>query len=117
MFTYAYRRASATNSPGVNLFENDKEILLEIELAGRKREDVTVEVVDQVLKVSAKEAQTGREGFEASYRERERGAFERSFKLGTDLQSDKIQARYENGLLLLSIPRHEKAATRKVEIQ
>ena len=114
--TYATCRPSAIASPGVNLYESDKEVLLEIEVPGRKREDISVEVVDSTLNVSAKDALVEREGFSSSYRERNRAAFERSFRLGSDLHADKIQARYENGLLVLSIPKHEKAATRKVEI-
>jgi HSP20 family protein len=103
-------------SPGVNIYENAKEVLLEVELPGRKREDVSVEVTERTLKISAPDAAVEREGYESIARERRRGAFERSFRLGADLQADKIQARFENGLLLLSIPKHEKAQARKVEI-
>lgn len=118
MLTYAnYGPFVASNTPGVNLYENDKELLLEIELPGRKREDVQVEVLQNTLQVSAKDAVTDREGFETSYSERRRGAFERKFKLGADLQAEKIQARFENGLLILSVPKHERAAAHKVEIQ
>ena len=115
--TYATCRPAAVSSaPGVNLYENDKEILLEVELPGRKREDVSVEVAESILSISAKDAVTEREGFEISYRERSRAAFERSFRLGSDLDAAKIQARFENGLLLLSVPKHEKAQPKKVEI-
>jgi HSP20 family protein len=106
----------ATYSPGVNIYENNAEVLLEVELPGRKREDVQVEVVERTLKISAKDANTAREGFEASYVERRRGELERSFRLGTDLESDKIQARFENGLLLLSIPKHAASQARKIEV-
>jgi HSP20 family protein len=115
--TYASCRPAALSSaPGVNLYENDKEILLEIELPGRKRGEISVEVADNTLRISAQDAVTDREGFEVSYRERSRAAFERSFKLGSDLDAAKIQARFENGLLLLGIPKHEKAQPKKVEI-
>jgi HSP20 family protein len=106
----------AAYNPGVNIYENATEVLLEVELPGRKREDVTVEVVDRTLKISAKDADTRREGYEASYSERRRGALERSFRLGPDLESDKVQARFENGLLLLSVPKLATAQARKIEV-
>jgi HSP20 family protein len=112
----SWRQPLTSYSPGVNIFEKDSEILLEVELPGRKREDVNVEVVDRTLKISAKEAVTDREGFEASYVERSRGAIERSFRLGADLEPGKVQARFENGLLLLSIPKQATAQPHKVEI-
>jgi HSP20 family protein len=103
-------------SPGVNIYENNTEVLLEVELPGRKREDVSVEVVERSLKISASAAETEREGYESSYRERRRGAIERSFRLGSDLETEKVQARFENGLLLVSIPKHATAQARKIEV-
>lgn len=115
--TYTTCRPPLSNySPGVNIYENATDVLLEVELPGRRREEVSVEVIERTLKISAKEALTEREGYASVTRERSRGAFERSFGLGADLEVEKIQARFENGLLLLSIPRHEKAQPRKVEI-
>ena len=112
----SWRQPQTAYAPGVNIYEKPTEVLLEIELPGRKREDVSVEVVERVLKISSKDAATDREGYEASYLERRRGAIERSFRLGADLEPEKIQARFENGLLLLSIPKQAAAAARKVEI-
>lgn len=112
----AWKEPSTSYTPGVNIYENASAVLLEVELPGRKREDVNVEVAERMLKISARDASTEREGFEASYIERRRAGLERSFRLGADLDSDKIQARYENGLLLLEIPKHAAAQPRKVEI-
>jgi HSP20 family molecular chaperone IbpA len=114
-FTTWKPQASVYN-PGVNIYENATEVLLEVELPGRKREDVSVEVVDRTLTISAKDADTERDGYEASYRERRRGSLQRSFRLGTDLETDKVHARYENGLLLLSIPKQVAAQARKIEV-
>ena len=116
--TFTSWKPQATSyNPGVNIYENNNEVLLEIELPGRKREDVNVELVDRTLKISAKDADTQREGYQASYTERRRMALERSFRLGADLESEKIQARFENGLLLLNIPKQAAAQSRKVEVQ
>lgn len=117
MLTYANcNTAYAPSRTGVNIYENSSEVLLEVEMPGRKKEDVSVEVADRTLKISAKDAVTAREGYEASYVENSRRAFERSFRLGADLDASKVQARYENGLLILSIPRSEGTQPRKVEI-
>jgi HSP20 family protein len=111
-----WKPQAAVYNPGVNIYENAAEVLLEVELPGRKREDVSVEVVDRTLTISAKEADSERAGYEASYRERRRGELKRSFRLGTDLETDKVQARYDNGLLLLSIPKQAAAQPHKIEV-
>ncbi len=116
--TFTHFRPTATlQTPAVNIFENEHEVLLEIELPGYRREDIAVEQAGRALKITAKELEAGREGYSVSYRERSRRGFERSFRLGADLDATKIQARYENGLLLLSVPRLAKQGSTKVEVQ
>ncbi|MES2201892.1 MAG: Hsp20/alpha crystallin family protein [candidate division FCPU426 bacterium] len=105
-----------TSGLNVNIFENDKEMLLEAALPGRKREELTLEVSEKVLTIKVPGISVEREGFQLEYSEHSRGDLERSFKLGPNLDTTKIQARFENGLLLISIPKQPEAQSRKVEI-
>jgi HSP20 family protein len=118
MLSYAtYARSLGSHQSAASLYENEKEVLLELEFPGRKREDIEIDVKQDHLHVTAKEVSTAREGFELSYSEAQRGQAERRFRLGSDLEAEKIQANFENGLLSIHIPKHERAAVRKIAIQ
>jgi HSP20 family molecular chaperone IbpA len=100
----------------VSVFENEKEVLLEVELPGYRREEIGLEVKESTLRISAPAKDKVREGYSLKYRERGSRDLERRFKLGGDLEASAIQARLENGILQVSVPRSEEAKTRRVEI-
>lgn len=99
-----------------NVYENDKETLLELALPGFTKEEVSLEVTDKILKIRAERKAAEREGYREVWAERGAKSAERSFRLGEDLDDAKIQARFENGLLLVTLPKAEKAQPKKVEI-
>ena len=100
----------------LNLYENEKEVMLEVELPGLKREDVTLEVQDRVLTLKGSFKAGTREGYTRSWGSRAEGEFEKSFRLGDNLDENGIKARFEDGLLLVSLPKAAKPESRKVEI-
>lgn len=104
------------NNQSVNIYSNEKELLLEVELPGFKREEVTLEVANQVLTIKTPEASVQRQGYDQDYAERGSSSVERSFRLGSNVDAEKIQARFENGLLLVTLPKHPETQARKVEI-
>jgi HSP20 family protein len=99
-----------------NVYENDSETLVELALPGFSKEEVTLEVSDRVLKVRAEKKAAAREGYREVWAERGARIAERSFRLGEDLEESRINARFENGLLLVTIAKAEKAQPKKVEI-
>jgi HSP20 family protein len=99
-----------------NVYESDSETLVELALPGFTKDQVSLEVADRVLSIKAEKPQAGREGYREVWSERGAKSAERSFKLGDDLDESKISARFENGLLLVSIAKAEKAQPKKVDI-
>ncbi len=107
-------------TPAVDISETDKSYEFEIELPGMKRENVQIEVNNGILTVSGekreekKEEKKGYKKVERSY-----GKFERSFSLPPDVDDKNISARFENGLLNISIPKSPEAkqSRRKIEIK
>ena len=91
--------------------ETDKGYEVEISLPGYKKENIQAELKDGYLTVSAttssdtaeKEQSTGR----YIRRERYQGSCSRSFYVGEDMKQEDIKAKYENGVLTLSIPKPE----------
>jgi HSP20 family protein len=91
-------------SPSAEVTETEKHFLLSMDLPGLKKEDIQIEVQDKLLTVSGE-------------RKREpRRNFKRSFTLPNSIHSEQIEARYEDGVLELYLPKIAAAQPRKVEI-
>lgn len=92
-------------SPSTEVTETDKHFLMSMDLPGLKKEDIQIEVQDKLLTVSGE-------------RKREpRRSFKRSFTLPNSISGEHIEARYEDGVLELYLPKVQAAQPRKVEIQ
>ena len=85
--------------------ENDYE--LSIDLPGYKKEDVQAELKDGCLVITAK-TESSTEDNNKGYIRRERfcGTCSRSFYVGKDMQQEDISARFENGVLIMRVPKH-----------
>lgn len=98
------------NVPAVNIKENEKDFELELSVPGRTKEDFSIEIDDNVLSVSAEvkmENETEKENY--TRREFAFSSFRRSFTLPKSVDSDKINANYENGILRFMLPKKEEA--------
>ena len=117
--TYAAPRAFSrfgAGNPNVNIYENEKELFLEVELPGFKREEVGLEVANRILTIRTPAVKAEREGYSLKYAERGDDEVVRSFRLGPNVEAEKVQARFVNGLLLVTVPKHPESQARKVEI-
>jgi HSP20 family protein len=104
-------------TPAIDIIEKDGELLLTAELPGMKKEDVQLEIADNmlILKGEKKEEKEKKEGAYGVF-ERNYGAFERSFTLPHSVELEKVSADFENGVLKVHLPKTEKAQGRRVEI-
>jgi HSP20 family protein len=92
--------------PAVNVTETDKAFKLELAVPGYKKEEIKVHVEQDVLTISAEKQEEKKESHEKyTRREFSYGSFARTFQLPKGTQHDGISARYENGLMTLSIPK------------
>jgi len=95
--------------PSVNITENEKAFDLELAVPGLRKDDFKVEVENNILTISTEKKEEKNE-VEKNYTRKEfsYSAFERSFTLPQDVvDAEKINAKYENGILLVSIPKKE----------
>jgi len=105
-------------TPRADIMEGDTEFRVVIDLPGIKSEDLNIQVENQSLAVTAKRTHHIPEGFEASRRERAgEVTFSRNFNLGNVINSEKISARLEDGLLLLTLPKSETSMPRQIEVK
>ena len=114
------RRVAAAFQPAVNIRETEEAFLLELSAAGLKKEDFQIELNSNILSIAAEqqqqEEQTSEEG-RFIRREFSRQSFKRSFALPEDaVEADKIEARYEDGVLKLQLPKRKavEVETKKV---
>jgi len=105
-------------TPVVNEKVDEKGYYLEIDLPGVKKENIEISVNDSILTVAGERKLEKKEEKENYTRiESFFGRFERSFKLPQDADTDNIEAKYENGVLKLFIPRKTKPEGKKIEIK
>ena len=100
---------NATRSIPVSLREDKDNLLVTAELPGVAREDVNVELTDDVLSLSATRKVQDAEAEQTI-------AFARSFPLPYAVQADKIAAELKDGILRLTLPKAEAIKPRKIAI-
>ncbi len=103
--------------PAVDIRENENEFRLVAELPGLTKDDVKISYTDNVLTLRGEKKSETREENENWHQvERSFGAFERSFHLTTPVDPAKVKARFENGVLTVTLPKAENARPREIEI-
>ena len=112
-----YRR-EGVRTPNVDLREEDERFLVQAELPGMTKENVTIETDGDVLRITAhREMET--EEKQEGYIRRERGSmrFHRQMRLPENVDRDRIRAKMENGVLEISLPKMTAEAERKNKIE
>ncbi|MEQ8363012.1 MAG: Hsp20/alpha crystallin family protein [Cyclobacteriaceae bacterium] len=103
------RSGQSTFVPKVDVIETEKAFELQVEVPGMNKEDFNIEIKDNYLTISG-ERKFSTEKNEKDFHsiETRYGSFSRSFTLPESVSSDKINAKYNNGILELTIPKDEK---------
>jgi HSP20 family molecular chaperone IbpA len=102
--------------PRVDVYETDEKVVLVAEMPGVRKEDLKVEVRDNLLKIRGEKTPPSFEGEEVSGEIRY-GVYERNFVLSPVLDLGKVSASYENGMLFITLPKREEAKPREIEIK
>jgi HSP20 family protein len=104
-------------TPSIDVIETDDAIKLKAELAGMDPADISIEVQDNVLTVSGERRFHEEVKEDKYYRiERRYGSFSRSIALPQTVNENGIEAKYENGLLEVSVPKAEIAKPKKIAV-
>lgn len=106
--------------PSTDIHETRDAYEVTAELPGIRKEDIQVTLQEGVLSIEAESKSESEEKKEGAVirRERRYGKFLRRFAIGPDVQEDKVQARFEDGLLKLVIPKvvQKNGEKRSIEI-
>lgn len=102
--------------PFINLFEKEGDLVLTTELPGVKKEELTLEVREDVLRLSGTRRIEYGEDHSCHRLERKGLNFDRSIKLPFRVEGGKIQAELKDGLLMVFLPRAEADKPKKIVI-
>lgn len=111
----AFTDWSADWRPAVDLEETAEAWIFEVELPGAKREDVEVQVSDTELSISGTIRERERVGV-VRHRARRSGSFEYRTTLPAGVEASKVEARLDNGLLTVRVPRPERTKAHRIKI-
>jgi HSP20 family protein len=104
-------RASRPWSPAVDILENENELVLKADLPAIEPEDIDVQVENQTRKFEQTTDKGGYHRIERSY-----GNFVRTFTVPTTVDTEKVSADYNRGVLTVRLPKKEAAKPRQVKV-
>ena len=108
---------SANWKPSVNIHETPDAYHLEMNAPGRKKEDFNVSIDNDQLTIKLEQKEVKNEdNYKTVLREFSYQSFERSFHIGEGIKTDAIQAKYENGILKLFLPKKAEKAPQSQSI-
>lgn len=106
--------ASAARAPALDVIETDAAFTVQLDMPGLTREDIQVNIEDRRVSVSGQSSQAAaapRGGERVVWRERQAARYARSFALAADIDQAASSARYENGVLTLTLAKRRSNAS------
>lgn len=107
----------AEQFPAINLWSSPDEVVLTAEVPGVDPKDVDISVIGNVVTLEGERKEDASVPADSYHRrEREVGKFMRSVRLPYEVEAEKVQARYTNGILRVVLPRKESSKPRRIAI-
>jgi len=105
-------------SPAIDIKETEDEFVVKAEMPGIDQKDLNVSLSGDVLTISGEKKEEKEEEGENIHRiERSFGSFSRSFNIPGEIQEDKIEAKYKEGILILKLPKSESTRKKAINIK
>ncbi len=104
-------------APTTDTTETSDAIHIKAELPGLEPSDIEVSILDDVLTIKGeKKQEEEKEEEHHHYRECFYGSFQRSFRLPAEVQTDKIEAKFDKGVLRITLPKSEETKKKEIKI-
>jgi HSP20 family protein len=104
--------------PTLDVSETKNELVIRAEIPGIDPKDIDISLVNDILTVKGEKKQEKEEKDENYHLiERSYGSFSRTIRLPKEVQSDKINASYKNGILKVALPKSEEAKKKEIKIK
>jgi HSP20 family protein len=108
---------SSSFAPAVDVYEDEHNVTLKIEVPGIEEKDIDVRIENNTLTVHG-ERKIEKEEKEENYRrvERQYGSFTRTFNLPPTVDAEKVQADYDKGVLNITLPKKAEAKPKQIKV-
>ena len=105
-------------APAVDVYEDEHKVTLKIEVPGIDEKEIDVRVENNTLTVHGERKIEKEEKKEENYRrvERQYGSFTRTFTLPTTVDSEKVSATYDKGVLKVNLPKKAEAKPKQIKV-
>jgi len=104
--------------PSVDVSETNDRLIVKAELPGLEGKDINVSISGYVLTIKGEKKKEEEQKDEHYYScERYSGSFQRSFQLPVTVETDKVEAAFDKGVLKITFPKTEKAKKKEIEIK
>lgn len=113
----AARQGGRELAPPTDIFETEAGVSLQVDLPGHDAKSIEVKVEKNVLTLRSERKADPAQKESAKRLERSFGVYTRSFKLPDTVDASKVEARYEAGVLTLTMPRKEESKPRVIEVK
>ena len=109
--------ASGSFVPPVDVYEDEQNLVLKLEIPGLNEEDINVSLENDTLTVQGERKFEKEEKEENFHRiERRYGSFSRTFKLPNTVDGEKVDAGYEKGILKISLAKKAEAKPKQIKV-
>lgn len=110
--------ATQTWAPAVDIAETENEIVLHVDVAGVKPEEIDIQITGDTLTIKGeRNAHTEEKDRRYLRIERSYGAFQRSFTLGLPVDQSQVHAAYKDGVLEVTLPKAEAVKPKQVKVE
>jgi len=117
LFTGYDRASASTTYPLVNVYDDKDAVIVTAELPGMSKEQVRITYADGALTLSGKlEPLAAAKKMTIVRQERSEGAFEKSLRIPTKIDQEKINASFSNGILTVMLPKAEEAKPKTIQV-
>jgi HSP20 family protein len=104
-------------APAIDVFEKEDKFVVKAELPGMKEEDIDISVVGDTLTIKGeRKAESEVEEEDYYYCERSYGSFSRSIAIPSNVDAQKIEANYNDGVLEVSLPKTPEVKPKKISV-
>jgi HSP20 family protein len=104
--------------PAVDLHETEDAYILEADLPGMKKEDIQLSITEDVVTLKGERKEQSEKKSEGFHRvERLYGSFQRSFRIPGGIDSKSVDARFDSGVLKVTLPKPEERKPRQIDVQ
>jgi len=113
-----YERMSprTTFIPRADIYETDQNVVVIVDMPGANEDSIDIMLEENTLVIDGKSTFDAPDGYSLVFAEFEAGDYERKFRITDQIDREKIDATYKDGVLRLTLPKAEQAKARKISV-